>query len=196
MTEKKGGLIVDKETIYEFLLCPISEISKDHYKEVEKVISIVKHKHFGSFEFKDSALSIVIPQLLIKRSSYDPDRDAYNYMYTMCRNLIGNQLRKDGRIDGLHQSLDVTFMSPIDGDDTGFDLEDNGSIPSEIPLAVEKYFKFLTCEEDFTVKRVSREDSLALLMFIETNSNNNKFKPVVLSKKEYNAMFRVLTKMF
>lgn len=198
-------MTVDKEVLYEFLVSPIPEVNNSHLAELNKLISIVVNKHFKGYQFKCTPTSIVMSDLLIKKHGYDPNRDAYNYLYTMIRNLIGNFLRKDNYLDNRSVDFDTKRS------DTSYDVDDierkeTGDFTDDLKqdLTLEEvesfqqlkpYMEYLTCSVPYTIKRVSRGDAMALLLYMEKNLKTRAVE-INLSKVEYNAIYRLLKKLF
>lgn len=90
---------INKNLLYEFLLCEEEEMGKVHIEEVYKVIAIVINKYFSSYSYMKSELQAqTFSVILDRRSGFDPDKDAYNYIFTQSRNEVGNCLAPSTKV--------------------------------------------------------------------------------------------------
>lgn len=160
---------INKEMLYEFLVLPNSDITSKHYTEIKKVVDIVMSKWWSSYSYlRKEVIDEVVGVILERKVRYNPKMDAYNYIFTMVRNQVGNfihKLTKEVKID-----LNVSGYDSIkDIDGVVFD--------ESVPSFLEKYLVYLLGEVDFNYMRVSHRDLFPLLLFLVKNS------PVELKSK-------------
>lgn len=156
-------ITIDKELLFEFLLCSVGEINDEHLRELSKLLDIVIFKHFSSRmdiaeDLKYSALEVI----LSRREQFNPKMDAYNYLYTIARNEVGNNIyrwTKESRADDMepHQCECSVQEYP----------EELDSIPS----ACLKYMRYLTSEADYEVKRIAQKDVTDIIVWLRIHES-------------------------
>lgn len=155
---------IDKELLFEFLIIPSEEISKEHLDEAYKVIRIVLNKYQSKYYRLFEELESRIMQYFIeRRERFNPQMCAYNYLFTIARNEAGNYINK------------YTREYPVD--------EFYGAAPSadadfKAEGVLGKYQDMLTgTGNGQNVLRISREDTILLLLeFANYNRSLNKIK--------------------
>lgn len=152
---------INKNILYEFLLCDESEMGNIHIDEVYKVIDIVMHKYYSAYVgFSKDLKAETFALILDRRKGFDPDRDAYNYIFTQARNEIGNNIYRWKKETSIEDDLNVREQgSEIDYDNL------------DIPPACLKYAHYLTGEADFTTKRIARKDVADMVIYLKVMEN-------------------------
>lgn len=168
-------VVVKKPLLYEFLLCQTEEINDLHIKEVYKVLDIVMYKHFSSRmdraeDLKHSAFAIILE----RRERYNPEQDAYNYIYSQARNEIGNNIyrwTKESRADDMEP-----FRCECGAEEFPEELD-------SIPPACLKYMRYLTGEADFEIKRISQKDVTDIIVWLRYHEKKTCVCPEFLRGK-------------
>lgn len=158
---------VDKDLLKEVFTLQNSKLTSAHFKEVDKIINIIFIKYHNQHYFmKEELTSLVYAALLKKKESFNPEMGAYNFVYTICRNEIGNFLIKYSR----EQSVS----------DFGSVRESYVSSDSfvEFPPEMARYSKILTGEES-VVLRVPKKDIIPIVIYARLRRPN---KSVVLPR--------------
>lgn len=127
----------------------MSDITVDHMKEINKVITAVLLHHFQKYynqfkEFRSMALVYVCEH----HSKFNPNMDAYNYIYTMVRNVIGNFVNK--KSNQMEEGFEVLPDSPV-------------QVLDEFDGVLRKYKDYLSGDVKFTFVVVDKNESLPLL---------------------------------
>lgn len=155
---------INKNLLYEFLLCDEEEMGNSHIDEVHKVISIVINKHFSAYiSLKTDLIAQTFTVILDRRGGFDPERDAYNYIYTQARNEIGNNIYRWSKEYKTEDTLN--YREP------GCDIDVE---TLDLPSAIVKYAHYLSGEVDYTIKRIAKKDATDILVFLRVNEK----KPV------------------
>lgn len=155
---------IDKELLYEFLVADQEMIGDIHFKEVEKLMTVVFYRYQSShMNIRQEVFSEVLCTILQRRSTFDLTRDAYNYLFTQMRNEMGNVCY---RLTKELKSEDV------------LNLKEQDCSPEEpldmLPPSVVRYYHYLTGEEDFTLKRIAKKDVLDLMIYLRTNDRSKE----------------------
>jgi hypothetical protein len=151
---------INKELLREFLLCDEDLMGNAHLTEVYKVIDIVIHKYHSDVKSHISDLRAAAFALILeRRQRFNPDLDAYNFIFTIARNEVGNNILRWRREFAIEDVMGV--KEPCY----------NESISSDIPLACAKYVHYLTGEADFTVKRIARKDVADIICYLRCAEN-------------------------
>lgn len=147
---------INKDILYEFLLCDEEEMGNSHVQEVYKIIDIVINKHFSAYmSWRNDLKAQTFSVILDRRKGFDSDRDAYNYIYTQARNEIGNNIYRWTRETKTED--DLGYKEP------GCDIDVESL---DLPAACVKYAHYLSGEVDFTVKRIAKKDATDILVFL------------------------------
>lgn len=178
--------IIDKKVLTEFLLTE-STITAQQLKELNKVITVVLVKHFSNYlsqkDFVNDLRQTAIIDVLERRHNYDPSYPAYNFIYTICRNQIGNFINR------YNKTLYVDEILPIS----------NASVSSEVsaylPFDIERFHKYLTGEKSFTVIDLTPKDAVNLAVFIMSHIKVRPFQVpdfIIQSPKSTEVLYRLL----
>lgn len=156
---------VDKAKLKQFFQGPTNKIPKDLLDEVDKVFSIIISKYYSKYYYMAEELkSLAMLAILERRDRFDDSRDAYNYIFTVFRNEVGNKIKSltrevssDDGSDELHNVSVVKTLTSL--------VQDKATIPEEI----EKYGDYLSGEKPFTMIRVSKKELLPLMLYIKAH---------------------------
>ena len=134
----------------------------------------------------DEVNSAVIATLLERRVRFNPMYDAYNYVFTISRNEVGNIIKREQK-----QS---TSISP-EHLENHYELSEDSEplinqLDFKIPQEVEPYIVYLTGEKDFDYIHISRKSTLPTLLFLaklanlkteEVNPSDSKYYMYILN---------------
>ena len=131
MKESEYTLKVNKNLLYEFLLCEEEEMGNIHIEEVYKVIDIVIHKYHSAYtNLKSELRGAIFSVILERRSGFNVDKDAYNYIYTQARNEAGNCIYRWTKESKIEDTLNYKEPGSLDDEDI---------LSLDIPQACLKY---------------------------------------------------------
>lgn len=174
---------IDKKALEEFLLK--DNPSKEALRAVHMVITAVIIKWYSKYKSMDAELhDLVIYALCKKRGKYDLAYSAYNYIFTIARNEIGNYLNK-------RREVVVEDILPLSNASV---VPDIASLPSEI----NKFKKYLTGEEEFTVLDLTEREAVNLMCFCDLHQPSRKVTPPTYIQENPNALqtlYRFLLKL-
>lgn len=183
--------VINKEVLKNFFYA--ESITKEMISEVKKVIFVVMVKHFSysvnSTVDKDLYNDLVQSAylaILSRRDRYDNKYPAYNYIYTICRNEIGNNLVK------LTRGYNIEKINNVRG--SVVDPED-----IELPAEINKYKNYLLGTEEFTSVRISKKSALDLIIFLRLHENKCTCKiPEFLDQscKKQRVLYKLLMELF
>lgn len=185
--QKVYSIKVDKELLFEFLMCEDDEVNDTHLAEVKKVMIIVMYKYYsGKVHLKEDLMSEALSIVMSRRKGFDPDKDAYNYLFTQIRNEIGNNIYRWAKETHAEDNLSAK-------EEGGYDLEllEN----TDVPPGVIRYQRYLTGEEDFTVKRISRTDVVDIICWLKLHERKTvRQAPTYIpcEQKSINVLYNVL----
>lgn len=176
---------INKNLLYEFLLCDEDEMGNLHIDEVHKVISIVINKHFSAYvSLKTDLIAQTFSVILDRRAGFDPDRDAYNYIYTQARNEIGNNIYR--------WSKEYKTEDTLNYKEPGCDIDVE---TLDLPSAIVKYAHYLSGEADYTIKRIAKKDATDILVFLRVNEKKSVADiPDFLKEKKHsvNVLYKLI----
>lgn len=130
--------------------------SAECIKEVRKVIHIVLCCHFSKHLNDPDLVQLAYYEILKRSDRYDPQYDAYNYIYTVCRDQIGNFLKRNH--DTPVEDVVAVHEDLVDGD------------YGEVPPVVDAFRDELLGLADYNYRRVSRKKAFALLVWLRMHS--------------------------
>ena len=179
---------INKEILYEFLLCDEDELGQIHIDEVYKVLNIVFNKYSSSYSYmKKEVCAQAFATMLDRRAGYNPDMCPYNFLYTMARNEIGNVIYRWTKES--HSEDDLNYREP------GHDIETENL---DLPASIVKYAHYLSGEMDFTVKRISKKDAVDILIFLRLNERKPQQKAPDMLRDKKNAvdvLYRIIREL-
>lgn len=177
---------IDKDLLTNFLLLS-GDPTKEQLKELDKVITVVMIKHYNRYFYdKEELYQYARLAVLDRRKNYDPSFSSYTYIYTICRNEIGNRIRK------LTKETFVEDILPI------YNASVPGSDVVELPVEIRKFRKHLTGELEFSVVDITRREAINLCSFIWLNSKPIRSKvPSFLesSKDSVKILYKLLLEL-
>lgn len=143
---------VNKEYIDSFFAKPASEATNKEIAEVNKVITIVMNRYYGKYyrmfkELRSWAMLAIIE----RHKNYDPQWSAYNYVYRISRNEIGNKISKFIKEEYLDVLPEYGSYSS-----SGHDFD-----------SIEQLIPYLSGEKSFGVLDVPKDMIFPLLVFVE-----------------------------
>lgn len=143
---------LDKVALLRFF---IEEPCEESIQAVYDVVKIVVHKHFSSYyHLRSEFMSMCLCKCYEVRSDYEEGRNVYSWVYTLCRNEIGNYLVK--RSPEYYEDLlvgcgDIEFGSSSD-------LVD-------IPLELSNILGYISGDKRFEEVIISNRCAIDLLLF-------------------------------
>lgn len=181
--DKQYKYTIDKSKLQLFFDLSIDINSRsDILKEVEKVIVVVIVKHFSSGyeDLSEDFKSIAWHAAFSRRHSgrFNHDMSAYNYLYTLFRNEIGNAIHKYTR----EQVSDIGSL-----------LKDAicPETKAEFPPEIEPFLELFSTG-DFTIQRISQKDALTCILFLSKYDKTRAKIPSFLDKSYIPIMFNLL----
>lgn len=89
---------IDKEVLKDFFLQSNDNFNKKHLKALKQVFLAVFVTHYSKFfNIKEDLWEDAFRAILERKSQYDPKYSAYNYVYTVFRNEVGNKIKNYSR---------------------------------------------------------------------------------------------------
>ena len=150
MKEQKYKVKVNKILIKEFFT---TDPTKECLDEVTKVINIILAKYYSKYwMWFDELRQIAVYAITIRREQYDITKDAYNYIYTVFRNEIGNKIISMSKETPVDEFL--SHQSKV------YDI-----IDAELPIEVSRYKDYFTGEKKFEMERIPNKDIIPLMFF-------------------------------
>lgn len=149
---------VDQELLTQFLLSD-TEPTQEQIEEVNKVFRIIIIKYYSEYaEYADDLVQYAYLAVLERRSRYDPSFSAYNYIYTIFRNEVGNRIKKMTK---------ETLVEDI----TTLKHRSSEEYRAELPPEVERYKEYLTGEKEFNIIRIPQKDVLNIILFLRLHES-------------------------
>ena len=154
MSQNDYKIKVDKQALNEMMVST-EQPTEHQLKEFKKVVTIVVIKHFNKYmlqfeEFYQYAAAAVFE----RREKFDPTYQAYGYIYTVCRNEIGNKIKKHTREVIVEDILPLSNVS--------CDIDYTVTLPKEIS----KFKSYLTGEQEFESIEISKIECINLSVFL------------------------------
>lgn len=180
---------IDKKLLKEMLTdtdCKSPNVSA-YIKELNKLCDVIFNKHFSKYyTMKEDLEGDAIVAVYNKRQYYNPEKDAYNFLYAIMRNEMTNKLSKLNRISLIDDYM--PFDNAIERRSTD-DMED-------IPQNVLKWSDYMVGDIDFNWVRIPRKDVLELMVWLKINERGQhpKITPSYLKPTEenMNALYKLL----
>lgn len=152
---------IDKDALRSFFLHPLADMTPTEERAIHMVISVVLNRHFGSYHYMFEDLrDIAFESVLMHHPKFDPSSNAhrtYGYVYTMCRNEVGNYLSRATRAMGVET------------------LPENGKISDEyeyvFPQELAPLYPYLSGERPFSELQVPVHLIEPLLLFLESEKS-------------------------
>ncbi len=178
---------IDKEILKDFFTSE-GDPTPEHLKEIKKVFNVVMIKHHSSqLKMSDELVGYAILALLERRKQYDPSYSAYNYIYSIFRNEVGNKLHKLQNPKEFYMEDLLSFKERMV--DTGKD---------ELPQEVQRYTEYLTGQKNYTFIRIPKKDVLDLLIFLRSFESKREVKVpefILKSKGIIKVLYKLLKEL-
>lgn len=178
---------IDKELLKQFFLTE-GDPTKEQLREIKKVLNVVMVKHFQKYmNMADDLIQYALLAVLERRSKYDPAFSAYNYIYSIFRNEIGNNIVKLTRESSVEDM--IIYKENI--------VESYTDEP--LPPEVIRYKEYLTGEKPFTYLKVPKRDVLNLILFLKVHESHRQINVpgfVKDSKNVIDIMYKMLKDKF
>lgn len=155
--------------------------------ELNKLVDTIFNKHFSKYVYmKEDLACDAVAAVYSKRSYYEPSRDAYNFLYAVIRNEIGNKILKYTKETLIEDYADYCNSSA--GNKVDF-YED-------IPKRAAKYFDDLVGDSDSNYTVIERRDVPDLLLYLKLNERKSRVHEapeyVELSQHTLNVMYELI----
>lgn len=149
---------VNNSLVDSFFSHPIPLITQAEIREVRKVVLVVFNKYFHKYAYmKRELISTTMAAILERHRNFDPRFRAYNYVYTIARNEIGNRIKKVTK---------ETFTDDLAKDYDRADNNDYGVAEiGEMGPKLAGLFDGYTCD-------IPKDELQPVLLFIETHVSN------------------------
>lgn len=155
-------------------------------RELNKVADVIFNKHFSKYyTMKEDLESDAVLAVYNKRKYYNPDKDAYNFIYAIIRNEIQNKLSKLNRISLVEDYIAFDRAVERNTDDTG-----------DIPQKVLKWTDYLLGDIDFNWVKIPKKDVLEVMTYLKIHERGQhpNCLPSYLtpSVENMNALYKLL----
>lgn len=169
---------VNKLLLKEFFSTPKPKITKEQLAELDKIFNIIIAKYYSKYYYMSEELrDFARVAVLSRHDKYDPSYDAYNYIFTIFRNEVGNRIKSMSREASLESSIEERHNVAVIRTLTSL-MESAAELPPEI----RRYAGYLSGETPFTMIRVSKKDMVPLMLFIKAHEPINTVIPEFVSK--------------
>lgn len=157
------------------------EVSQASLEAIKMVITAVTIKHFNKFyDNIEDYYSLCLCKLVETKGRYDPSYSAYNFVYSQCRNEIGNYIRKN-------REVYVPDILPI----SNASVSENYSV--ELPQEIKRFYKHLTGQEEFIMQDVSRKEAMHLAIYILQHTKVRKYSiPSYITENDVKILYKLL----
>ena len=150
MKERSYKIKIDKVLLKQFF---VSDPDEACLNEVNKVISLVLAKYYSKhYMWFDELRQIGMYAITIRRAQFNPELDAYNYIYTVFRNEIGNKI--------ISMTKEVSMTDFITHQNKVYD-----TIEAELPQEICRYKDYFTGEKEFTMERIPNKEVIPVIYF-------------------------------
>ena len=158
-----------------------------YIRELNKLCDVIFNKHFSKYyTMKEDLEGDAVLAVYNKRKYYNPEKDAYNFLYAIMRNEMTNKLSKLNRI-----SLVDDYM-PYDNAIERRNEDDMDDIPQNVL----KWSDYMVGDIDFNWVRIPRKDVLELMVWLKLHERGQhpKITPSYLKPTEenMNALYKLL----
>lgn len=160
-------VVVDKTVLLDFFMEPDpSKITEAHLREIDKVFNIIFAKFFSSYyHIKDDLIGYARVALLSRRSEsrFDPSfgvEGAYNYIFTLFRNEIGNNCIK--MVREVPSSDLRSFREEV---------YESHDYDEDYPEELRRYAKAMMGMVNTNFLRIPKKDALDIIIYCRTHEN-------------------------
>ena len=180
---------IDKKLLKEMLIDTESKSPNvsAYIRELNKLCDVIFNKHFSKYyTMKEDLEGDAVLAVYNKRQYYNPEKDAYNFLYAIMRNEMTNKLSKLNRISLVDDYMPYDNAIERRNED---DMED-------IPQNVLKWSDYMVGDIDFNWVRIPRKDVLELMVWLKLHERGQhpKITPSYLKPTEenMNALYKLL----
>lgn len=179
---------IDKKLLKEMLTdmdCNSKNVSA-YVRELNKLVDVIFNKHFSKyFTMREDLEADAVLAVYNKRQYYNPDKDAYNFIYSIMRNEMTNKLSKLNRI-----SLVEDYV-PYDRE-----VERESDYMGEIPSKVLKWTDYMLGDVSFNYVKIPKKDILEVMVYLKIHERGQhpNCLPAYLkpSVENMNALYKLL----
>lgn len=153
--ESKYRLVINKDLLTEFFF--VEEVTEQHLTEVHKVFNVIMAKYYAKYYYmRDDLISFAISAACDRkfRNMYDPSYSAYNYLFALFRNEVGNKILKLAREVPSDMLLSYRNLAEPEVDDT-----------NKAPASVQKYIDALSGDKSDNFTKVAKADILDIIIY-------------------------------
>ncbi len=143
-------ITIDKELLYEFLVEDNMKLDATHYSELQKVFNVIFNKYFSKYySYNEEIFSRCIECVLSRKSHYDSSYSAYNFIFTLFRNEIGNYINK------WIKPVDLNAFDVIPNEGRFQTVQPEEELDQELEV-IQKYEGYLSGSIDYTYIRIPK----------------------------------------
>lgn len=172
---------IDQKALSRFYLS--EEITGEMLEAIRLVVNAVTIKHFNKYyDQVEEFYSQCLCKLIETKQRYDPSFSAYNFMYSQCRNEIGNYIRK-------HREVFVPDILPMSN------ASEQAQYSAELPQELKRFYKHLTGQEDYVVQDITKKEAMHLSIYIMQHSKARKLSlPNFIHSEDINILYKLLVR--
>jgi len=166
---------IDKKLLKEMLTdidCKSPNMSA-YIKELNKLCDVIFNKHFSKYyTMKEDLEGDAVLAVYNKRKYYNPEKDAYNFLYAIMRNEMTNKLSKLNRITLVDDYM--PYDNAIERRSTD-DMDD-------IPQNVLKWSDYMVGDIEFNWVKIPRKEVLELMVWLKLHERGQHPKITIVSQ--------------
>jgi DNA-binding transcriptional regulator GbsR (MarR family) len=155
-------------------------------RELNKVVDVIFNKHFSAYyTMKEDLEADAVLAVYNKRKYYNPNKDVWNFIYSIVRNEITNKLSKLNRILLVDDCVSMDRA-----------VEHTDSYADEIPQKVLKWTDYMVGEVNFNYVKIPKKDILEVMVYLKIHERGQHpnclpvfLKPTV---ENMNALYKLL----
>jgi len=152
--ENKPKVKIDKQALNDMMMSQ-GEPTAYQLREFKKVVTVVVIKHYSKYlsQFEE-LFQFAAAAVFERRQRFDASFQAYGFIYTVCRNEIGNKIKKYTR--------EVVVEDILPMENASCEME----MSIELPKEVSKFKKHLTGELKFEFVEMTRVECVNVAAFL------------------------------
>lgn len=172
---------IDQKALSDFYMK--EQPSEESLKAIKMVVTAVTIKHFNKFfDNLEDYYSLCLCKLMETKSRYDPSYSAYNFVYSQCRNEIGNYIRKN-------REVYVPDILPISN------ASEQEQYSVELPQEIKRFYKHLTGQEDFIIQSITKKEAMHLAIYILQHVKTRKYSiPLYIKPDDIKILYKLLVR--
>lgn len=152
--ENEPKVKIDKKALNDMMMSS-TEPTTLQLREFKKVVTVVVIKHYSSYlSHFDELFQFAAAAVFERRQRFDASFQAYSFIYTVCRNEIGNKIKKYSR--------EVVVEDILPMSNASCEMEESIELPKE----VSKFKHYLIGELDFETLELTKLECINLSAFI------------------------------